>query len=260
MPYWNGIEQEPKTALALSGGGMFGAYQAGAWMALARRFRPDIVVGVSAGALNAWAIAGGAPPEDLAAGWLAPGCRAFCRGRLRQPPWRGVFDSEALHAHVRAWHARYAPRIRVGVVATEIPRLHARLFEDREIDWRVLAASAALPLVYRPVKVGGHWYVDGGVLSPVPVWAAARMGATRILAISVVDPPPSAVAAALARAFRALRPAPAAGLAGVDLRILHPARRLGSLRDAAFWRRDAVERWLRLGEEDAAGFGLWADP
>jgi len=46
-----------KTALVLSGGGMFGAWQAGAWSALAPAFQPDVVVGASAGSLNGYAIA-----------------------------------------------------------------------------------------------------------------------------------------------------------------------------------------------------------
>ncbi|MGH9659904.1 MAG: patatin-like phospholipase family protein, partial [Bryobacteraceae bacterium] len=62
----------PKTALVLSGGGLFGAYQAGAWKALAARFPPDLVVGASAGALNAWCIAGGCTPDELIAQWLDP--------------------------------------------------------------------------------------------------------------------------------------------------------------------------------------------
>lgn len=257
MPYWNGIEDRPKTALALSGGGMFGAYQAGAWKALAGRFRPDLVVGVSVGALNAWAIAGGAQPPDLIERWLSPGCRNLCRFRLWQPPWRGVLDSDPLHEYVREWRACYTPQVEVGVVATEAPRLRARLFVNREIDWRVLAASSALPFLYRPVKVQGRWYVDGGVLTPLPVWAAARMGAKRILAIDLVDPPPSALAAAAARLCRKLlHPPPAPS--GVEVRVLHSARRLGSLRAAAFWNRAAIERWLRLGEEDAAALDLWS--
>src|SRR5579862_9012522 len=52
-----------KTALVLSAGGMFGAYQAGAWRELSASFRPDLVVGTSAGSLNGWSIAGGCPPE-----------------------------------------------------------------------------------------------------------------------------------------------------------------------------------------------------
>jgi predicted acylesterase/phospholipase RssA len=46
---------------------MFAAFQAGAWRALAGRFAPDVVIGASAGALNAWMVAGRVDPEELPA-------------------------------------------------------------------------------------------------------------------------------------------------------------------------------------------------
>src|ERR1039457_7283831 len=60
------------TALVLSGGGMFGAWQAGAWRAIASRVKPDLIVGASVGSLNGYAIAGGASPEELSRFWLQP--------------------------------------------------------------------------------------------------------------------------------------------------------------------------------------------
>ncbi|MFN7649742.1 MAG: patatin-like phospholipase family protein [Acidobacteriota bacterium] len=54
-----------KRGLVLSGGGMLAAFQAGEWRALAGRFAPDVVIGASAGALNAWMVAGRVDPEEL---------------------------------------------------------------------------------------------------------------------------------------------------------------------------------------------------
>src|SRR5271166_2456938 len=64
--------QDSKTALVLSGGGMFGAWQAGAWRALAGRIQPDLIVGASVGSLNGYAIACGATPAELNAFWMRP--------------------------------------------------------------------------------------------------------------------------------------------------------------------------------------------
>src|SRR5258706_10048439 len=58
-----------KLALVLSGGGMFGAWQAGAWRTLADVIQPDLVVGASVGSLIGYAIAGGASPEELRQFW-----------------------------------------------------------------------------------------------------------------------------------------------------------------------------------------------
>ena len=74
---------EHKTALVLSAGGMFGAYQAGAYRAIAEIAPPDIVVGASVGALNGWPIAGGCTPDHLIERWLDPG-NFYAVGRQRQ--------------------------------------------------------------------------------------------------------------------------------------------------------------------------------
>src|SRR5580658_6487681 len=67
----------PVKALVLSGGGLFGAWQAGAWAALAGRFQPDLIVGASVGSLNGYAIACGVSPEKLRELWLTEQRTAF---------------------------------------------------------------------------------------------------------------------------------------------------------------------------------------
>jgi len=220
---------------------MFGAYQAGAWKALAGRFQPDVVIGASAGALNAWAIAGGASPLDLAARWLAPENHSLTSGRV-------------LRTSIRELWERYKPRVEVGIVATGLPAFRPRLFRNAEIDWRHLAASAAVPFWYWPVRLDGRWHTDGGLLGPLHLWAAAIMRASRVLAINVLAEPPSRVAGAFMRLFRALAPRLPATPADLEVHVLTPSRPLGSLRDAMLWRRAAVEDWVRLGEDDAARF------
>ncbi|HOL71686.1 MAG TPA: patatin-like phospholipase family protein [Bryobacteraceae bacterium] len=255
FPRWDtekDISAQGKTALVLSAGGMFAAYQAGAWKALASRLRADIVVGASAGAINAWVIAAGVSPDELISLWLDPTCRSLVAYRPFQPPWRGIVDCRPIDAFLRELCERYRPRIEIGIVATQIPRLRMRLFQNDEIDWRSMAASAAIPFVFRPVRIGGKLYADGGLLEALPIWAAARMGATRIVAINVLAYPPSRLAGWAVRAFRALAPRPPASPSGLQLSVIQPGGPLGRMRDALFWRRDAVERWILLGERQAA--------
>lgn len=45
-------------------------------------------------------------------------------------------------------------------------------------------ASAALPVVFPAVPIGGHWYGDGGIRLTAPLSPALHLGANRILAIS----------------------------------------------------------------------------
>jgi NTE family protein len=46
-------------------------------------------------------------------------------------------------------------------------------------------ASCSIPGVFRPVKIGEKTYVDGGVVSPVAVEAARRLGADVVIAVDV---------------------------------------------------------------------------
>jgi NTE family protein len=240
----------PKKALVLSAGGAFAAYQAGAWEVLSARFTPDIVVGASAGSLNAWAVAGGATASELAELWLDPACaQAFT---IRRRPGLGVFDPAPLDARIEALWKAYQPRMQAGIVAVELPWLRPRLFRDGEIGWRHLAASCALPFGYPPVRLGGKLHVDGGLLEALPLWAAAEMGATEIVAIDVFDRAPSSALQAAVRGFRAVMPRPPRLPAGIDVRLIVPSRSLGPLRESASWDPAAVRRWIALGREDAA--------
>ncbi len=45
-------------------------------------------------------------------------------------------------------------------------------------------ASSALPLVFPAVRIGPHWYGDGGIRLTAPLSPALHLGAARILAIS----------------------------------------------------------------------------
>ncbi len=53
----------------------------------------------------------------------------------------------------------------------------------RRNDYRVLNATSCLPVMCRPVPVGGRDFYDGGVADPVPVAKALEMGADRIVLI-----------------------------------------------------------------------------
>jgi NTE family protein len=240
----------PKKALVLSAGGAFAAYQAGAWEVLSARFSPDVVVGASAGALNAWAVAGGATPSELTELWLDPACAgAFT---IRRRPGLGVFDPAPLHTRIEALWKAYRPRMQVGIVAVELRSLRPRLFRNGEITWRHLAASCALPFGYPPVRLGGKLHVDGGLLDALPLWAAAEMGATQIVAIDVFDRAPSSPLRAVVRGFRVVMPRPPSVPAGIETRLIVPSENLGSSRKAVFWDPAAVERWIALGRADAA--------
>jgi len=222
-------------ALVLSGGGLFGAWQAGAWSVLAGRIRPDMIVGASVGALNGYVIASGGTPEELRSMWLDP---AFARFADLPP-------------NIRRMMACYTLRMPFAITAVELPRMKPRIFRDSEITWQHLAASCALPIALPQVRIGTRWYSDGGLLGALPSWAAAELGATRIIGLQALAQPTSWWLGQATRAFRAVAghnpPVPP----GIEVLEIYPEQRLGSVRDTIQWKRGNIERWLAQGAEDA---------
>ena len=99
--------------------------------------------------------------------------------------------------------SHYSPHAGIAVVLTDVARLKPRIFRGGEITWKHLAASCALPGVLPQYRIGGRWYSDGGLLNPLPVWAAAELGATRILALHALPRIPGAWLGYLAGDFSA---------------------------------------------------------
>ena len=48
-----------------------------------------------------------------------------------------------------------------------------------------ISASYALPGIFRPVRINGHWLIDGGVVNPVPVAACRALGARMVIAVNL---------------------------------------------------------------------------
>ncbi len=190
-------------AFVLSGGANYGALQAGAlWALFEHGLTPDMLVGVSAGALNAaW----------LAAHCSLSGARLLCRiwqystpryfpplnrlhMLLRLVQGRDSLISNAgLQAFIRRWAGGERrmgeftrPRLYVVAARLEDGALHA--FGDRPDDrlFDALMASTALPPLFPPWTVDGVDYVDGGVISDLPLHIAIQRGATEIYTLEIV--------------------------------------------------------------------------
>ena len=224
-------------ALVLSGGGMFGAWQAGVWRALAPVFQPDLVVGASVGALNGWAIAGGVAPEELIEWWRTPEIGVFAR----------------LPETIQTLMERYPLKISYATVLTDSLRAKPAIFENGEVTWQHLAASCAIPFVLPQYRIKGRWYTDGGLLNPLPVWAAVQLGATDIVAVHPIWPKPAALMKPLVGAFVALFGHHPQVPKGVNVATLGTPS-LGTLHDALHWKRENIEKWIELGYQAARAF------
>jgi NTE family protein len=54
--------------------------------------------------------------------------------------------------------------------------------------FEAIRASIAIPGVFTPQRIAGHWMVDGGLLNPVPVTPAARILSGITIAVDVTGP------------------------------------------------------------------------
>ncbi len=238
------------TALVLSGGGMFGAYQAGVWAALHDTLQLDMVVGTSIGSLNGWLIAGGCSGETLERNWLDLGSGSQVAWRYPKRLSDGIIHPDLPEGWMQRIHQSCSPRIRYALVATEMRTMKRVRFESPGLSWQHLAASCAVPLFLRQQQIGGVMYGDGGLADPLPVMDAVEMGATRIICVNVLKHRPLVVraAAAAARLYSGQRRSP---LGQVEIVDISPAAPLGTGRDTVYWSRPNAERWISMGKKDA---------
>jgi NTE family protein len=219
------------TALVLSAGGMYAAWEVGVWRALAPHVHPEIIIGASAGAWNGWQIAGGATPDEMARNWLDNSLSAI---RILRP--------EPLCQKARELFARYQPRMPFALTLVETPRLRAHLVPGTEVTWRHLAATASIPGFFPSVSIGGRSYVDGGFRGALPLWAAADLGATRVIAIDCLATLSWQILRKIASPHRSLN--------GLKVTSIVPSEPFGPIKYAMVWSRTRVERWIELGERD----------
>jgi NTE family protein len=240
------------TALVLSAGGMYGAYQAGAWRALAGVFHPDLVVGASIGAINGWAIAGGCDPDELVDRWLHLDAAGHYRWKFPRGPLHGVLDTAPLERAIRDLYESFQLRTQFAMVVTDLLKLRPCVIPGHEVSWRHLVATTAIVGLFDQVRLDGRIYSDGGLLSAVPLWAASALGATQALVVDVLPAPPGNIARTFVGAMRLLSPFRAEVPAGMRVVRLAPPKLLGAPLEAIYWTRANAECWIRAGEEQGA--------
>jgi len=182
-------------ALVLSGGGARGFAHLGVLRVLEREgWRPDLVVGTSAGAIVGAMFASGLSVADIEAAaatldWsvlfdLDP-VRSLLGGI-----GLGIVPGERLERFLRQHLPVPIERFPIpfAAVAADIEQGEVVAL-NRGDAARAVLASSAVPGLYAPVRARGRLLADGQVVSPLPVLTARRLGAVRVLAVDVVYPP-----------------------------------------------------------------------
>ena len=184
-----------RVALVLSGGGARGFAHLGVLRVLEREgWRPDLVVGTSAGAIVGAMYASGLSVADIETAAAALEWRVL----FDFDPVRsllggiglGIVPGERLETFLR----RHLPMpierfpIPFAAVAADMERGEVVALNQGDAA-RAVLASCAVPGLYAPVRARGRLLADGQVVSPLPVLTARSLGAVRVLAVDVVYPP-----------------------------------------------------------------------
>jgi NTE family protein len=183
------VLKPPRIGLALGGGAARGFAHIGVIQVLEEAgVRPDLVVGTSAGSLVAALYASGKTGQEMAAV-----AQTMDEGGITDWafPTRGLIRGEALARYVReqtGGRTIEQMRLPLGIVATDLDSGAAILFQRGDTGSAV-RASSAVPAVFQPVRIGTREYVDGGLVSPVPVRFARQMGAEMVIAVDISSPP-----------------------------------------------------------------------
>ena len=160
-----------KLGLVLSGGGARGFAHAGALMALEEMgVRPNIIGGVSAGSVVAVMYAAGMSPEAIIKAFSDIKFGDFAELAV---PRDGFFSMDGFRKFLR----KQIPYDDISqlplptvVCATDLLDSKAVAFSEGSIV-DCVSASCSIPIVFKPVKIDGVTYVDGGVVANIPAWA-----------------------------------------------------------------------------------------
>ena len=191
----------PRTAFVLSGGASLAAVQVGMLHALYENgITPDLLVGTSAGAMNAAFIASrpqttataralgriwrSLQREDLFPVSLSALVGGLCGNRDHLVRDRGL--RQLVRRHIEFDDLAHAS-IPLHLVAFDLTTGREVLLSDGpSVD--AVAASASIPGIYPPVGMGDRRLVDGGVVNNTPISHAVELGAERIYVLPAQHP------------------------------------------------------------------------
>ncbi len=174
-----------RIGLALGGGAAKGFAHIGVIKMLeANGIRPDVVSGTSAGSVVGALYASGMDPFQMQE-------QAFALDESRIRDVRlfsgGVVQGQKLQDYVNQL-VKNRPLDKLdkpfAVVSTQLETGQRTVFV-RGNTGQAVRASSSIPGVFEPVEINGKHYVDGGVVSPVPVDAARELGADVVIAVDI---------------------------------------------------------------------------
>lgn len=182
-------QAKPVIALVLGSGGVRGYAHIGVLQVLEQQgIKPDFIVGTSAGSLAGILYSAKQSAQDVydIAQQLKVGdVREFDVGL------QGVFAGEKIAEFVnKNIENKRLEELKtpVYVVATRLDNGEQTVFNYGDAG-QAVQASISIPSMFAPVKIGQYEYVDGGLVSPVPVQIAKQLGADMVIAVNILAQP-----------------------------------------------------------------------
>lgn len=183
------VPHQPTVAIALGGGAARGFAHVGVLKAFDENgIIPDVIVGTSAGSVVGALYAGGIRGQAL-----VEAASELSRDKLTDWsfPNRGIIKGELLQQYVNEklnYRSIEELEIPFAAIATELETGKRVAFNRGNVGIAV-RASSAMPGIVQPVIVNGKDYVDGGIVSQVPVEYARELGADIVIAVDVTRSP-----------------------------------------------------------------------
>jgi NTE family protein len=185
-------------AFVLGGGGVRGAVEIGMLQALLESgIHPDVVVGTSIGAINGALVASDPTPaviERLLDAWTSPEANAVYGDSLFAQFTRLVKTKTHLNSPAPLQHLLERAlgadttfedlAVRLRVVAASIERAAEHVFESGPLIEAILA-SASVPGLLPPTRIGDEHFIDGGIVNSIPIEQAVAVGATTVYVLQV---------------------------------------------------------------------------
>ena len=174
-----------RIGLALGGGAAKGFAHIGVIKMLeANGLQPVVVSGTSAGSVVGALYASGMDPFRLQERAVAldeasiRDVRLFSGGRVQGLKLQDYVNQSVDNKPIERMRKPFA------AVATQLETGERTVF-IRGNTGQAVRASSSVPGVFEPVTIGKFQYVDGGVVSPVPVDAARQLGADFVIAVDI---------------------------------------------------------------------------
>ncbi len=174
-----------RIGLALGGGAAKGFAHIGVIKMLeANGLRPEVVAGTSAGS-----VVGALYASGMDAFQMQQQAFALDEAKIRDVSLfsGGVVKGQKLQDYVNEL-VRQKPIERMSkpfaAVSTQLETGERTVF-TRGNTGQAVRASSSIPGVFEPVSIGRWHYVDGGIVSPVPVDAARQLGADFVIAVDI---------------------------------------------------------------------------